>query len=171
MASSFFWAARPSVVMSTIVSAITLPALASIALISSLDRPGDLEDDLELNRHSERQAGNPDDQPNRQFVVAEDVAKQIRSSIRNHRLIEEISRRRHKHTQANDTRDAIERTQVLARRGQGAQSRGAGRVASRFRIKLFSHPAKVLWLMVDHRQHSAQEKQIAGLLRFDVRAK
>ncbi len=46
---------------------------------------------------------------------------------------------------------------------EGAQSSGDGGISSSFGIELFSQPAKILRLVIDHREHPAQEKQVARL--------
>src|SRR5271166_796469 len=55
-------------------------------------------------------------------------------------------------------------------RREDAQSCSVGSVPSSFDIELFPKPADVLRLVVDDRQHSAEEQEIAGLHRLDVRA-
>ena len=49
--------------------------------------------------------------------TAEDIAEQIRGTIGNLRLVEEISGCCYEHAQANDACDSIERAQVLVGRG------------------------------------------------------
>ena len=72
---------------------------------------------------------------------------------------------------SNHPRHAVERSQMLLRRGQHAQSRCARRIPSRLRVQLFPQPPKILRLVIHHREHAAEEKQIARLHRLNVTAK
>ena len=50
----------------------------------------DFEEDLECYRHPERKAGDADYHSNRCFLDAKDISKQVRGSVRDLGLIEEI---------------------------------------------------------------------------------
>jgi hypothetical protein len=58
---------------------------------TSSDLLSNLEDDLEFYWQSERKTGNTDDQPNRHLIAAKDISKQVRGSIRDSGLVEEVS--------------------------------------------------------------------------------
>ena len=60
---------------------------------------------------------------------------------------------------------------MLFRRGERAQSRNADGIPTCFEIELFANPADILRLVIDNREHAAQEEQVAGLYCLDVRAK
>ena len=68
----------------------------------------DFEDDVEFDRHPERKTGNADNQPDRYFVRAEDIAKQIRDSVRDLRLVEEVSRSCYEYAEPDDASHSIE---------------------------------------------------------------
>ena len=74
----------------------------------SSDLLRDLEDDIEFYRHPERKAGNTDDQPNRCFLDAKDISKQVGDSIRDSGLVEEVAGSRYKHTEPDDASHSIE---------------------------------------------------------------
>jgi hypothetical protein len=69
---------------------------------------GDLKDDLEFDGHAEGKAGDADDQPNRCFLDAKDIAKEVGDSIRNPGLVEEVSGSGDEDPEPNDARDSIE---------------------------------------------------------------
>ena len=68
----------------------------------------DLEEDIEHNRHSEGNAGYPDDEPGGYFLYSEDIPEQIRCGICHPRLFEEVPGGRNKYPKAHDASDAIE---------------------------------------------------------------
>jgi hypothetical protein len=59
---------------------------------------------------------------------------------------------------------------MLLGSGKRAQRGGVDGISSRLGIEFFSKPAKILRLVVDNREHSAKEEQIARLQRLDVTA-
>lgn len=130
----------------------------------------DFEDDFKLDRHAERQARNSDYKPNRNLLGAEYIAKQVRDGVSNPWLIEEVSVSCHEDTEAHNAVHLVERTQIFPSCCQGAQSRGASRIASSFEVQLFAEPAEILRLMIHHRERAAQEKQVASLRSLDVAA-
>ena len=105
------------------------------------------------------------------FLDAKDISKQVRDSVRDPGLVEEVSGGRHEHAEPNNARDSIERAQMLFRRGEGAQGRSVGGISSSFGIELFPQPAKIFRLVVDNRKHPAKEEQVARLQCLDVSAK
>src|SRR5216684_5762333 len=52
----------------------------------------DFESDIEFYRHPKGKAGYDDYQPNRCFLNAKDISKQVRDSVRDPGLVEEIPR-------------------------------------------------------------------------------
>ena len=68
----------------------------------------DFEDDIEFYRHPERKAGNADYHPNRCFLDAKNISKQVRDSVRNPGLVEEITRGCYEHSELDDTSHSIE---------------------------------------------------------------
>lgn len=54
--------------------------------------------------------------------------------------------------------------------GERARRRGVSGIPSSFDVELFANPADVLWLVIDNREHPAQEEEIAGLHCLDVSA-
>ena len=68
----------------------------------------DFEDDFEFYRHPEGKAGNADHQPNRCFLDAKDIAKQVRDSVRDPGLVEEVPGGCHEHSEPDDARHSIE---------------------------------------------------------------
>ena|ERR1700722_7300414 len=68
----------------------------------------DFEDDLEFYRHPKGQAGNADYQPNRCFLDAKYIPKQVRDCIRDPWLVVEVPVRRYEHSQPDDASYFIE---------------------------------------------------------------
>ncbi len=68
----------------------------------------DFEDDFEFYRHPERKAGNANHQPNRRFLGAKDISKEVRDSVRDLGLIEEVPVGRNEYSQPDDTSHSIE---------------------------------------------------------------
>jgi len=60
---------------------------------------------------------------------------------------------------------------MLFRRGERAQRCNANGIPTSFEIELFANPADVLRLVIDNREHAAQEKEVAGLYCFDIYTK
>jgi hypothetical protein len=87
-----------------------------------------LKDDLKFDGHSEKQTSHTDHQANWQFLRAKDVTEQIRSTVGNPGLINEILRRYHKNTDPNDACDSVERTEMLSGGGERTERGSSGRV-------------------------------------------
>ena len=68
----------------------------------------DFQDDLEFYRHPKGKTRNANYQPNRYFLDAEDITKQIRNSIRDPWLVEEVPGRCYEHSEPDDASDSIE---------------------------------------------------------------
>ena len=105
------------------------------------------------------------------FLRAKHIAKQIRHRIRHRRLIEKITRRGNEHAQPNHPRHAIERAQMLLCRRQHAQRRDIRSISPSLRVQFFPQPPNILRLVIHHRQHAAEEKQVSRLHRLHIRAK
>jgi hypothetical protein len=131
----------------------------------------DFKYNVEFYRHAIGKAGDADDQPNRCFFNAKDIAKQVRDSIRDPGLIEEISVGCDEDSEPDDTSHSVERTQMLFCSREDAQSRSVSSVSSSFGIELFPQSANVLRLVVDYREHPAKEEQVTCLYSLYVSAK
>src|SRR5262249_38760974 len=62
----------------------------------------DLEDDIESDRHPEAKAGNSDYQPNRRFLDAKDISKQVRDGVSHSGLVKEVPGGCYEHSELND---------------------------------------------------------------------
>lgn len=132
----------------------------------------DFEDDFEFYGDAEREAGDADDCTNRCFLDAENISKQIRDSIPDSRLIDDlISGCCNEYSESNKASHSIERTEMLPRRSEDAKSGCVGGIPRRLYIELFANAAYVLRLVLDNREHSAQEEQVACLDGLGVGAK
>src|SRR5258706_2521520 len=80
--------------------------------------PGNLENDFQLDRGTERKACDAIHQAARALVFSEDVLQQLRSAIGHFRLIADISRSGHRHAEPDDARHFFERSQMLQGNGQ-----------------------------------------------------
>src|SRR5258708_37778256 len=60
---------------------------------------------------------------------------------------------------------------MLFRRSKDVQRRDVGCIAAGLDIELLPKPANILRLVVNNREHSAKEKQVARLHRLGVSAK
>src|SRR5260370_6534538 len=65
------------------------------------------EDDFEFDRHPQGKARNADDEPNCCLLSAEDVAKQVRHSIRYSGLVKEVTRGCYEHSEPHDPSHSI----------------------------------------------------------------
>jgi hypothetical protein len=132
---------------------------------------GDFEDDFEFYRHPIGKTGNADYQPNRCFLDAKNISKQIRDSVRDLGLIEEIPGGRHEHSEPDDASHSIERAQMLLGCSEDVQCRNAGRFSSSLGIELVPKPANKLRLVVDNGEHPTKEEQVSRLHCLDVSSK
>ncbi len=90
--------------------------------------------------------------------------------VRDPGLVEEVAGGCHEHSEPDDASHSIERAQMLFRRSEHAQSRGVGGISSGLDVEFFPEPANILRLVVDDREHPAEEEQVARLHRLDVSA-
>src|SRR5438093_13524879 len=97
-----------------------------------------LKDCFQLNRGAKRKACNAIHQAARVLVFSEDVLQQLRSGVSDFRLIADISRSRHRHTEPDDSRHSVERSQMLPRDSEDVERREVSRLAPRFHIELRS---------------------------------
>jgi hypothetical protein len=90
------------------------------------------EDHIKLYRYSEKKAGDTEYEPDRSFLDAKDISKQIRNSVRDPGLVVEIAGGCNEYSKPNDASYLIERAQVFLRRGEDAQAamKAASRPAS-----------------------------------------
>src|SRR5205807_4501496 len=98
--------------------------------------PRHLENEFQLDRGAERKACDAIHQAARALVFSEDGLQQLRSSVSDFRLIADISRSGHRHTEPDDPRHFVERSQMLPRDSQDVERREVSRLAPRFYIEL-----------------------------------
>src|ERR1700733_3075566 len=91
-----------------------------------------LENHFQLDRRAEWEACDAIYEAARILFFSENLLQQFRSAVRDFRLFAEISRSSDRHAEPDDTRNFIERPQMLPRDGEGIESREACRRAPRF---------------------------------------
>src|ERR1700722_3023409 len=149
------------------IGAISILVVAMLSPVNSL-LPGDLENDFQLDRGTERKACNAIHQATWVFVLSEDALQQLRSSVSHFRLIVNIPRGRHGYAEPDDSRHFVERSQMFPCDCQGVERRQVSRLAPRFHIELRAHsPGKFRGTAL-RGKHSAQKKQRARLYRFHI---
>src|SRR5262245_49088485 len=84
-----------------------LSSIETHKLIANLLLLCDFESDIEFYRHPKGKAGNADYQPNRCFLNAKDISKQVRDSVRDPGLVEEIPRGCHEYSDPDDASHSI----------------------------------------------------------------
>jgi hypothetical protein len=131
----------------------------------------DLEDDFELYRHPKGQTRDTDNEPNRYFLAAEYIAKEIRDRVRHPGLIKEVSGGSDEYADAHYAHHLVERSQVLFCSGQSAESGGVGGIPSSLYVEFFAEAAEILRLVIDNRKHAAEKEQVSGLHGLNVGAK
>ena len=97
-----------------------------------------LEDKFQLNRCAEWKARDTINHATWILVFSEDVLQQVRSSIRDLRLIAHISRSSYQHTEPNDARHLVERSEILPRDGKSVETREVRRLTTSVHIELRS---------------------------------
>ena len=100
--------------------------------------PCHLEDKFQLNRCAEWKACDTINHATWVLVFSEDVLQQVRSSIRDFRLIAHVSGSSYQDTEPNDARHLIERSKMLPRDGKSVEPREVRRLATSFHIELRS---------------------------------
>ena len=135
---------------------------------AALTRP--LQDHFQLDRAAERKAGDAIHQAARVPVFSEDVLQQLRSAVRDFRLIADISRSGYRHAEPDDPRHLVERSQMLPRDGETVERREVSRLAPRFHIQLRADTPNEFRRVAFRGKHPAQKEQIARLHRFHVGA-
>lgn len=68
----------------------------------------DFEDDIEFDRHAEGKAGSADYQSNRCLLDPKDIAKEVRDSVRDSGVVEEVSGSCDENSEAHDASDPVE---------------------------------------------------------------
>src|SRR6266850_1223766 len=127
-------------------SAILNPEL-SIQLRSCIGKDClslDLEDDFELYRHPKWQTRDTNNEPNRYFLAAEYIAKEIRDRVRHPGLIKEVSGGSDEYADSHYAHHLVERPQVLFCSGQSAESGGVGGIPSSLDVEFFAEAAEIL---------------------------
>jgi hypothetical protein len=130
----------------------------------------DFEDHIEFDWNPERKARNADDRPDRSFLDAKDIPKQIRGSVRDPGMVVKIPKGRKEHSKTHDASHSIERAQMLFCNSEDVQSRSVGRISSGFDIEFLPEPANMLRLMVHKRKYAAKKEQVTRLHCLDVSA-
>jgi len=137
-------------------------------ILLAVTLPRYLKDHFQLDRGAERKACDSIHQATRTPVLSEDVSQQLRSSVRDFRLFADISRGGHRHAEANDALDSVERSQMLPRDSEDVERRELSRLASSFHIEFRTDAPNEFRAMAFGGKHAAQKKQIARLYRFHV---
>src|SRR5260370_37681282 len=99
-----------------------------------------LEDKFQLNRRAERKARDTINHATWILVFSEDVLQQVRSSIRDLRLIAHISRSSYQDTEPNDAPHLVERSKILPRDSKSVETHDVRRFPTSFHISLRSDP-------------------------------
>jgi hypothetical protein len=131
----------------------------------------DLEDDFELYRHPKGQTRDADNEPNRYFLAAEYIAKEIGDRVRHPGLIKEVSGGSDEYADSHYAYHFVERSQVLFCSGQSVESGGVGGIPSSLGVEFFAEAAEILRLVIDNRKHAAEKEQVSGLHGLNVGAK
>src|SRR5207237_4810623 len=100
------------------------------------------------------------------FVFTEDVLQQLRSAVRDFRMIAEISRSGDRYPKSDNPCHSVERSQMLPGDSEAIERRKVSRVASRLHIELCPDAADEFRRAAFRRTHPGQKKQIARLHRF-----
>src|SRR6266576_384688 len=128
----------------------------------------DLENNLQLDRCAERKACHTIDQPAWILVFSEDVLQQLRSGISDFWLIAHVSRSGDGHTEADDSRHFVERSQVFSRDSKNVERGEMCSLASRFHVKLLADAPYKFCHTPFRGEHPGQKKQIARLHRLHI---
>src|ERR1700745_3140217 len=139
-------------------------------ILLAVTLPPYLKDHFQLDRGAERKACDSIHQATRTLVLSEDVSQQLRSRVRDFRLFAALSRSGHRHAEANDAFDSVERSQMLPRDSEGVERREVSRLASSFHIEFRTDPPNEFRAVAFGGKHATQKKQIARLYRFHVGA-
>jgi hypothetical protein len=131
----------------------------------------DFEDDIESDRHPEGKARNADYQPNRSFLDAKDISKQIRDRRPRPWAGRTSPPEVAMNTPSRTTRVTLSSEPRCSLAAARTFHASAGGISSSLGIELFPKSAKILRLAVHNWEHSAKEEKVARLHRFDVSAK
>ena len=128
------------------------------------------ENDLQFDRRGQRKACDAKHRAARVLVFAEDILQQLRGAIRDLWLIANISRSRHKHAEPNDSRDFVERSQMVFGDSETVERREPSCLSSRFRVELRANAPNEFCSATFCREHPGQKKQITRPHRFGISA-
>ena len=128
-----------------------------------------LKNQFQLDRDTERKAGHSIDQPSGVFIPSKNVFEENRRSVRNIRVIPNVSRGSHRHTETDNSLHSIERAEMLARHRKRIHRRKARCISARFDIEFRSHASHEFRHPAFGGKHPGQEEQVASLNRFRVR--
>ena len=95
-----------------------------------------LEYDFQLDWCTERKACDTIYEAARVLLFSENVLQHLRSTVRDFRLVANISRSGHHHAQPDDPCHFVERSQMLPRNSESVQRRSVSRFAACFYVEL-----------------------------------
>jgi hypothetical protein len=130
----------------------------------------DLENDFQLDRRGEGKTCDSVHQAAGVLVFSKDVLQQVRSAVCDFRQLAAISRRGYRHTEPDDARHSVERSQILTRDSKTVERREVSGLAPRFDIEFRAHAPSEFRGAAFGRKHPGEEKKIARLDRFGVGA-
>jgi len=122
-----------------------------------------LENDFQLDGGAERKACDPIHQAARSLVFSKDVLQQLRSAVRDLRLIANISRSGNQYAKPDDPRHSVKRSQMLPRDGEGVERRELSRLAPCFHIEFRADAPDEFCPMAFRGEHPAQKKEVSRL--------
>lgn len=128
------------------------------------------ENKFQLDRCTEGKARDAKHQPARVLVFSKDVLQQLGSAVSDFGLVAEVSRGCNRNAEPDDASNFVERSQMLARDSEAVERRKMGCFASGFHIEFRADAPDEFPRAAFGGQHSGEEKQIAGLHRFRIRA-
>src|SRR5580704_9746513 len=141
------------------------PALSSLLSLRSRLH---LKNQFQLDRDPEWKAGHSIDQASGVFIPSKNVFEKNRRSVRNLRVIANVSRSSHRHTKADNSLHSIERAEILARHRKRIHRREARCISARFDIEFRSHASHEFRHPALGGKHPGQEEQVASLHSFRV---
>jgi hypothetical protein len=128
------------------------------------------EKDFQLDRGAERKACDAIHQAAGVLLFSEDVLQQLRSCVSDLRLIANIARSSDRHTESDDPRHFVERSQMFFRDREDIERREVSRLASRVHIEFRADASNEFRDATFRGKHPGNKKQIACLHRFHISA-
>ncbi|VTZ66012.1 hypothetical protein EMEDMD4_940040 [Sinorhizobium medicae] len=130
---------------------------------------GDVENELDLERHPQRNTGDAEHDARRKAAVAEDRKQQLGSSVCDLGVFAKVVGGGYIHTQLRHGAYAIKGSEMRSRGRQPTQARGPRGVVTFGNGQLPANPSNVLWRVSDDGEHATQEEKRADLNSFDIR--